>query len=629
MGWRLGGKCASSRDPKRHFRNHEHGFHILGGFYHNSMKLLRDCYAEWKDPPNNLGFPDCALTPHNLVHLMRLKNNAWEHISVPFPERDGEFGDDEISLTPYEMTRAIWDWVKRSTNTPFEGVAESFHPQAHAHIDAVEKKLPKRDPIHLSDDHVESLGRHVSAFHAHVKKSAPLVPSPDSTAAKFDYAMMMEIALIIIRGILMDGVWRHGFDCINHREFSDWLRSHGASDAVINSPYIQGGYDYAFAYKGGDYKTRRFAAGAGLRGTLRMLLTYHGTVFAHMNGGMGEVIVTPLYEVLKARGVKFRFFNRVDRLELDAPGKSILKIHGTRQAKPKHGQDNYAPLIGYEDNAGEPRRFWPPHPKYEELSQPLKEEFDHAEDVYESPWWPGGEKFVLEHGKDFDIVVLAISAGALPYICEDLVTRHPRWNEMLANQKTVQTISAQFWLSQETKKLGWKGGPTALTAFAQPHATWADMTYLLKYERNNGIDRKELSYFCGTLPRLNVPQGVDYPALERDRVQKATNKWIAEHIRQLWPDAVLEADGSLKILIDRYVRANSLPAGGYVLSPPGTIDKRLRTNESGVSNLFLAGDWTRNGADTGSFENAVMSGLQCSRAICGHPRRIAGESDFA
>ena len=118
MGWRLGGKCASSRDPKQHYRNHEHGFHILGGFYHNSLRMLRDCYAEWKNPPNDLKFPECALTPHNLVHLMRMKNNAWEHICVPFPERDGEFGDDEITLTPYEMTRAIWDWVMRSASTP-------------------------------------------------------------------------------------------------------------------------------------------------------------------------------------------------------------------------------------------------------------------------------------------------------------------------------------------------------------------------------------------------------------------------------------------------------------------------------------------------------------------------------
>ena len=103
----------------------------------------------------------------------------------------------------------------------------------------------------------------------------------------------------------------------------------------------------------------------------------------------------------------------------------------------------------------------------------------------------------------------------------------------------------------------------------------------------------------------------------------------ATQLPELWPNAAPGPDGSLTTMVAKYVRANSLPAGAYVLTPPGTVDKRMRTDESGISNLFLAGDWVRNGADTGSFENAVMSGLQCSRAICGHPRRIAGESDFA
>src|SRR6185436_19068158 len=145
-------------------------------------------------------------------------------------------------------------------------------------------------------------------------------------------------------------------------------------------------------------------------------------------------------------GVKFRFFQRVDHLELDKKGKTVAKVYITRQAKPQRGEDAYDPLLSYEIS-GEARRFWPPHPKYEELSGVLKDETEHAEDVYESPWWPGGEKVVLENGKDFDLVVLGISAGALPYICKDLEERRPRWKQMLANLETVQTIAAQFWLS--------------------------------------------------------------------------------------------------------------------------------------------------------------------------------------
>ena len=251
MGWRLGGKCASSREPNYRHRNHEHGFHILGGFYHNSMRMLRDCYAEWKNPPDDRKFPDCALTPHNLVHLMQLRNGRWEPQMVPFPERSGEFGDDEIALTPYEMTRAIWDWVKRSMTDPNQNATE-LHPHAQTHIDALDQALPDRDPLHLADDHVSHLTEHVSALHAHVVKAAPRA-TQEQRFGTFDYTMMLQIGLIIMRGIIADGIWRHGFDCINDKEFSDWLRLHGASDAVVNSPYIQGGYDYAFAYEDGDF----------------------------------------------------------------------------------------------------------------------------------------------------------------------------------------------------------------------------------------------------------------------------------------------------------------------------------------------------------------------------------------
>jgi predicted NAD/FAD-dependent oxidoreductase len=49
---------------------------------------------------------------------------------------------------------------------------------------------------------------------------------------------------------------------------------------------------------------------------------------------------------------------------------------------------------------------------------------------------------------------------------------------------------------------------------------------------------------------------------------------------------------------------------------------------SGLSNLYLAGDWLRTGLDSGCVEAAVMGGLQASRALSGYPQVIEGESDF-
>ncbi len=44
---------------------------------------------------------------------------------------------------------------------------------------------------------------------------------------------------------------------------------------------------------------------------------------------------------------------------------------------------------------------------------------------------------------------------------------------------------------------------------------------------------------------------------------------------------------------------------------------------------MLAGDWTRNGLNTGCIEATTMSGLQAARAISGYPTEVPGETDRA
>jgi uncharacterized protein with NAD-binding domain and iron-sulfur cluster len=61
------------------------------------------------------------------------------------------------------------------------------------------------------------------------------------------------------------------------------------------------------------------------------------------------------------------------------------------------------------------------------------------------------------------------------------------------------------------------------------------------------------------------------------------------------------------------------------MATAGTLRFRLRADESGYENLYLAGDWIRNGVVIGSVEGAVVSGLQASRAISGHPALIPNE----
>jgi hypothetical protein len=63
-----------------------------------------------------------------------------------------------------------------------------------------------------------------------------------------------------------------------------------------------------------------------------------------------------------------------------------------------------------------------------------------------------------------------------------------------------------------------------------------------------------------------------------------------------------------------------------VLTPAGSVKHRLAADASGVENLVLAGDWTRNGIDGGCVESAVLSGLQAARALTNDTRPLIGES---
>lgn len=78
----------------------------------------------------------------------------------------------------------------------------------------------------------------------------------------------------------------------------------------------------------------------------------------------------------------------------------------------------------------------------------------------------------------------------------------------------------------------------------------------------------------------------------------------------------------------QYWRANIEPSDRYVLSIKGSTKYRLKADESGFDNLYLAGDWTLNGLNIGCLEAAVMSGMQVARGISGFPKKIVGEFDI-
>jgi uncharacterized protein with NAD-binding domain and iron-sulfur cluster len=171
------------------------------------------------------------------------------------------------------------------------------------------------------------------------------------------------------------------------------------------------------------------------------------------------------------------------------------------------------------------------------------------------------------------------------------------------------------------------------------------MSHLLPRE-DWGAEVRNVSYFCYPLsePEPVPAPGPDpaFPRKEAERVRAESLAFLRTDVGALWPvGTVPPGDGPLdwSALVDpaggagearfaaQFWRANIDPTERYVLSVKGSTAYRLGADESGFANLYLAGDWTRNGLNAGCVEAAVISGLQAARAICGCPRVIVGEKD--
>ena len=66
--------------------------------------------------------------------------------------------------------------------------------------------------------------------------------------------------------------------------------------------------------------------------TFRMVFTYKGAFFYRATAGFGDTVFTPIYQVLKSRGVKFCFFYNVTELVPSDDGSTIDYILIDQQA---------------------------------------------------------------------------------------------------------------------------------------------------------------------------------------------------------------------------------------------------------------------------------------------------------
>ncbi len=683
LGWRLGGKGASGRGPAD--RIEEHGLHLWMGSYENAFRLIRECYAELKRDRRKCRFADWrdAFSPAPFIGLAKRSRNGtyWNFLSY-FPPGDGLPGDpidenDPFTVTSYlartaSILRTLLLAVQagRSARTSTEGAGGSSDTR-HSNQSTPNGAATAADP---SKRIARLLGLGLIATTAGLVEAVEMLETvfaPRSTYPVSGMAQLLEViaasarrqieamiendpellvlwhgidlAMASMRGIIRFGLISdpRGFDAINDYDFREWLRINGASEQSLESPFIRGAYDLVFAYEDGDYERPRHGAGVALRGALRMLFSSRGAIFWKMHAGMGDAVFAPMYELLKKRGVGFRFFHRLEKVRLADPAdlaqgeRAYVKaLEFDIQAKVRNGKE-YSPLMDVE---GLP--CWPSKPDCSQLIDGNR--FEREERDFESHW---DRRRVatktMQVTEDFDFVVLGVGLGAIPHVCQDLVQRDQRWRDMVKHLKTVNTQAFQIWLREDMEQLGWIDPPLALSAFVQPFETWADMSHLIREERwkNNP---KAIAYFCSVLKDPVSPREVSadsYPERRRLEVRENAIRYLNHEIVQLWPGVMRRGEFRWDLLMDpkekapgrrarggdetrfdsQYWTANVNPGERYVLSLPGTQKYRISPLDNTYDNFTIAGDWTTCGLDAGCVEAAVISGRLAAHAISSSP----------
>ena len=455
--------------------------------------------------------------------------------------------------------------------------------------------------------------------------------------------IIINYGLASIRAVLGSGVlFEPSLDVLDQYDYGEWLQSYGAWDETLRSPMVRSIYDLTYSYELGDIRLPRMAAGVALRVVINIFFRYKGSVMWKMQAGMGDTIFAPLYTVLKQRGVKFEFFHRVKALHLSADQSSIERIDISRQVTLKPNT-TYDPLIRVKDLL-----CWPSEPRYEQID-PTQADALQANNIdlesFWTPWQDVDPDLTLTARTDdnpdgeFDQVLLGISLAALPFLCEELTQANKtatalaasqKWRDMFAKVKTVTTQGEQLWLKPTLSELGWTMPSAVVTTYTEPLDTYADMTQLLPQENWPGASSPQnLAYFTGVIRDPGIPDADEhtFPAVAQAEFEQKFQAFLDNDIGVLWPDATYPNSPALdeSLVVSKYVRINISPTERYVMAAPDSTAYRLEAGGSGFDNLYLTGDWLRNGFNAGAIEPTVISGLQAARAMMAREGRSLTE----
>ncbi len=687
-GWRLGGKTSTGRS--KYDRIEEHGIHILQGWYDTTFRLLRSVYEERKKENLAPGSPlqdlfKDGLVANNTTLLTEFIPQIGKWINWPLilPETTEQPGTGE----PLDM----WSLIKKGMavmlemllGSPYEKgvnpvaawILDHFFPEYKNGVE--EKQQEKTGCLYffmkpfLKKD--SAANHFIDKEIAHIMEAARLLHEPTSSNKHKHHSLILtliekyikhieqkglpfaedqkehrHIALAIcfayynIKGILEDvynpDTKTFDFNKINKYDYREWLGKQGAPQWLVDSVIVR------FFYTGTFANLVNETGGAVAAGTALQFFAkssgYKGSFVYQMVYGTGDVLVMPMYEVLKNRGVTFKFFHTINQVHHSVTG-AIETISFSEQVQ--LAVTTYDPVKKIDNDK---LSVWPAEPLYDQINPNDVERLKAGKISLEDPWaeWADFKQGQLIKGTDFDEVILGIPLGTLKTICRGIIEKEERWKLMADNVITTPTQSAQLWFKPSLKELGFDiakwGLPTEFAApnvvvYQNPMYSWLDSSLVLPNE-DWPVDQrpKFLAYFTGPyVLRRPLPSFSDhaYQARENERLKDAFEQWLQDNAAWFWPngatylypqglnfqllaDTENAADGYSRFS-NQFFRANVRPTDHYTLSVPNSDLYRLKADASGFVNMFLCGDWIDFGGNVGYIDGTIQSGQQAAQAL--------------
>lgn len=658
-GWRVGGKCGQGRRGPAN-RIEINGTHYLFGAYDAAFGVARAVFDELDaGGDRRFGTFESQFLACNVIAIKEFFNGNWETWTIDVP------GNGKPPGTPSDLPslgttiRTVLGWViNHGTSKGTAALLANDPPAGDA---------AATDEPHWWQRVGDALGRELHGIEQHVgvdllrmahELAAKLEQEASSPAVRDAIVWLLEhfrswawallrgpskshidarrlwqlidIATTVLIGMIEDDVLAPGgFDAIDRYDFREWLTKWGASEETVWSAPITTWYNAIAAYAFGDIDAPNMSAGMGLRGMLRLGLTYKGAFSFQLSYEVGDSIIAPMYQVLKNRGVRFLYFHRARSLTPSADGATIDGITMEQQVRLKSNDPaSYDPFMPMPNG----RPVWPDKLDASQIVDPPSCEPDLL-----SFYTPHVGTFTeLKRGVDFDTVVYALPVATARWYCNKLIDQKRTWRDMIDNLGTTETQSLRLWLYPTVEQLGWRFGQAVLSGYYQPLATWEDAAQLIAAEswppdRTPGGIATLFGAFAGAPEIYPGPDDTGYPARRATLALTNAVRFCRSFVGSLWPSGthpsnpvgldwahLVALDAGIKgeaLLETQSSRANVGPVEAYTQIHKGTLQYRLRTDESGYANLFLAGDWVRNGYEIGSVEGAVLAGQQAAQAV--------------